>query len=47
MQFETPAPGGLLAKLKWLLFGGRGHHWMYDGRYNNYPRARVPTLTQS
>src|SRR4029077_7452344 len=32
MQFETHLPTGLRAKLKWLLFGGRGHHWMYDAR---------------
>jgi predicted SAM-dependent methyltransferase len=32
LQFETDRPAGLLAKLKWLLFGGRGHHWMYDAR---------------
>jgi predicted SAM-dependent methyltransferase len=32
MQLETARPGGLLAKLKWLLLGGRGHHWMYDAR---------------
>jgi predicted SAM-dependent methyltransferase len=32
MQFETHPPGGLPAKLKWLLFGRRGHHWMYDAR---------------
>jgi predicted SAM-dependent methyltransferase len=32
MQFETHLPAGLLAKLRWLLFGGRGHHWMYDAR---------------
>jgi predicted SAM-dependent methyltransferase len=30
LQFETHRPAGLLAQLKWLLFGGRGHHWMYD-----------------
>ena len=32
MQFETPLPAGMLAKLRWLLFGSRGHHWMYDAR---------------
>jgi len=32
LQFEPQPPGGLLAKLRWLLFGGRGHHWMYDAR---------------
>jgi predicted SAM-dependent methyltransferase len=32
MQFETHLPAGLLAKLRWLMFGGRGHHWMYDAR---------------
>jgi predicted SAM-dependent methyltransferase len=32
LQFETVRPAGLLSKLKWLLFGGRGHHWMYDTR---------------
>lgn len=32
MQFETHLPAGLVAKLKWLLFGRRGHHWMYDAR---------------
>jgi predicted SAM-dependent methyltransferase len=32
MQFETHLPAGLMAKVKWLLFGGRGHHWMYDAR---------------
>jgi len=32
MQFETGRPVGLLAKLKWLMIGGRGHHWMYDAR---------------
>jgi len=32
MQFETQPSAGLLAKLRWLLFGGRGHHWMYDAR---------------
>jgi predicted SAM-dependent methyltransferase len=32
MQFETHLPRGLMRKLKWLLFGGRGHHWMYDAR---------------
>jgi predicted SAM-dependent methyltransferase len=32
MQFQTHLPGGLFAKLKWLLFGGRTHHWMYDAR---------------
>jgi len=30
MQFETHLPAGLFAKLKWLLLGRRGHHWMYD-----------------
>ena len=30
MHFETHLSTGLLAKLKWLLFAGRGHHWMYD-----------------
>jgi len=32
MQLETQRPAGLLATLEWLLFGGRGHHWMYDAR---------------
>jgi predicted SAM-dependent methyltransferase len=32
MQFETRLPPGALAKLKWLIFGGRTHHWMYDAR---------------
>ncbi len=32
MEFETDRPAGLLAKLKWLLLGGRRHHWMYDAR---------------
>lgn len=32
MQFETHLPAGLVGKLKWLIFGGRGHHWMYDAR---------------
>ena len=32
MQFETHLPAGLFAKLRWLVFGGRGHHWMYDAR---------------
>jgi len=32
MQFETHLPPGLIGKLRWLLFGGRGHHWMYDAR---------------
>jgi len=32
MQFETHLPAGLRAKMKWLLFGGRGHHWIYDAR---------------
>jgi predicted SAM-dependent methyltransferase len=32
MQFETHLPAGVLAKLRRLLFGGRGHHWMYDAR---------------
>jgi predicted SAM-dependent methyltransferase len=32
MQFETHLPPGPIGKMKWLLFGGRGHHWMYDAR---------------
>jgi len=32
MQFETHLPAGVFAKLRWLVFGGRGHHWMYDAR---------------
>jgi predicted SAM-dependent methyltransferase len=32
MQFETDLPAGVFAKLRWLLFGNRGHHWMYDAR---------------
>ncbi len=32
MQLETHLPPGVMRKMKWLLFGGRGHHWMYDAR---------------
>jgi predicted SAM-dependent methyltransferase len=32
LQFETHPPERPFAKLKWLLFGSRGHHWMYDAR---------------
>ena len=32
LQSETHSPSGLLARLRWLLVGSRGHHWMYDAR---------------
>jgi len=32
LQFETHRPSSLLATLRWLLVGSRGHHWMYDAR---------------
>jgi SAM-dependent methyltransferase len=31
LQFEFDKPRGLFGRLKWMLSGGRGHHWMYDG----------------
>lgn len=31
LQFDLDRPRGVVAKLRRLLSGGRGHHWMYDG----------------
>ncbi len=32
LQFESDKPRGLVGRMRWLLSGSRGHHWMYDGR---------------
>jgi SAM-dependent methyltransferase len=31
LQFESDKPRGIVDRLRWLLSGSRGHHWMYDG----------------
>ena len=31
LQFDTDRPRGLVAGLRQLVAGGRGHRWMYDG----------------
>jgi predicted SAM-dependent methyltransferase len=31
LQFDLDRPRGVVGKLRQLLSGGRGHHWMYDG----------------
>jgi len=31
LQFDLDKPHGLIARIRRLLSGGRGHHWMYDG----------------
>jgi hypothetical protein len=31
LQFDTDRPRGLVASVRHLLSGGRGHRWMYDG----------------
>ena len=30
LQFDLDKPRGPVARLRRLLSGGRGHHWMYD-----------------
>lgn len=34
-------PKTLAAKVRWLLIGDRGHHWMYDGRSLSLALSRV------
>jgi predicted SAM-dependent methyltransferase len=31
LQFDLDKPRGVVGRLRRLLSGGRGHHWMYDG----------------